>query len=52
MNDMRLLEKIIQEVEIFDMAQTTRVSSSGNPVKKHVKNAIMEIYSAINKLFQ
>ena len=47
---MRLLEKIIQEVEIFEMAQTTSVSSSVNPVKKHVKNVIMEISSAINKL--
>ena len=50
LNDMRLLEKIIQEVEIFEMAQTTSVSSSVNPVKKHVENAIMEISSAINKL--
>ena len=32
------------------MSQTTSVSSSVNPVKKHVENAIMEISSAINKL--
>ena len=47
---MRLLEKIIQEVEMFEMAKITSVSSSVNPVKKHVENAIMEISSAINKL--
>ena len=32
------------------MAQITSVSSSVNPVNKHVENAIMEISSAINKL--
>ena len=32
LNDMRLLEKIIQEVEMFEMAKITSVSSSVNPV--------------------
>ena len=50
LNDIRLLEQIIQEVELFEMVKNTNVTSSANPVKKHVDNAINEISSAINEL--
>ena len=32
LNDIRLLEQIIQEVELFEMVKNTNVTSSANPV--------------------
>ena len=49
-NDIRLIENIINEVELFEMSQNDCSISSETPLKKHVENAIDNLTNAIDTL--